>query len=90
MNVISKLIDSLDNLSISILNFTLSFRSFLRSSQVFLHVYETHVIPSTFPNIMTCQWGGPEGIGPGCQSKRPKLSLLTHILVIQLFIILFY
>jgi len=37
-------------------------------------------MPKTFPNMMTCYWGGMQGAGPGCVSKRPKLSLLTHIL----------
>ena len=33
------------------------------------------------PNFMNCLWGGAEGRGPGCLSKRPKLSLLTHLQV---------
>ena len=36
---------------------------------------------ASFPAVSSCQWGGPEGKGPGCLSKRPKLSLLTHLQV---------
>lgn len=43
----------------------------------------------SFPNIMNCLWGGPEGKGPGCLAKRPKLSLLTHLQVFDSHVWLF-
>ncbi|RWS27149.1 AT-rich interactive domain-containing protein 2-like protein [Leptotrombidium deliense] len=52
-------------------------RTFTNPSKVYIHVHDTHV--SDTGGMMSCQWGGPEGIGPGCQSSRPKLSLLTHL-----------
>ena len=36
---------------------------------------------ASLADITSCIWGGPEGKGPGCQAKRPKFSLLTHIQV---------
>src|SRR5256885_15958904 len=60
---------------------------------VFKHVYEAHVFvdctAKTAPIGVTahCQWGGPDGMGPGCQSKRPMLSLLTHLQVCVLLLL---
>ncbi|KAI1301266.1 AT-rich interactive domain-containing protein 2 [Halotydeus destructor] len=57
-------------------------RLFLQPSQVFKHVYDEHVMVDKSQPLttnMTCEWGGPGGLGPGCQSKRPKFSLLAHI-----------
>ena len=31
--------------------------------------------------MMKCQWGSPDGTGPGCKAMRPKYSLLTHLQV---------
>lgn len=55
-------------------------RLFPHPSQVYWHVHKEHVnIYDDSSENMSCQWGGPEGLGPGCRSTRPKLSLLTHI-----------
>ena len=62
-------------------------RSFTKATRVFLHVYENHVFinctakTATNNDELSCEWGGPHGMGPGCQSKRPRLSLLTHLQV---------
>ncbi len=64
------------------LTFSLSLsRKFARPSEVFYHVHCEHIMTASFPAVSSCQWGGPEGKGPGCLSKRPKLSLLTHLQV---------
>ncbi|RWS15768.1 AT-rich interactive domain-containing protein 2-like protein [Dinothrombium tinctorium] len=52
--------------------------TFTNASKVYIHVHDAHVNDKA-SGPMSCQWGGPEGIGPGCQSSRPKLSLLTHL-----------
>nr|XP_027204337.1 uncharacterized protein LOC113798053 [Dermatophagoides pteronyssinus] len=52
---------------------------FSRASDVFYHVHSQHIMTPSCPNFMNCLWGGAEGRGPGCLSKRPKLSLLTHL-----------
>lgn len=58
----------------------LSCSSFSRATHVFKHVYESHVFcDGVVPKH--CVWGGPEGMGPGCLSERPQLSLLTHLQV---------
>ncbi|KAI2807748.1 AT-rich interactive domain-containing protein 2 [Blomia tropicalis] len=54
-------------------------KKFVRPSEVFVHVHSDHIMIESCSNIMNCLWGGPEGKGPGCLSKRPKLSLLTHL-----------
>jgi hypothetical protein len=52
---------------------------FAEPKQVFTHVFETHV-GSIQPNeLSSCKWTGPKGSGPGCSTKRPKYSLLTHL-----------
>uniref|UniRef100_A0A6G1SLE5 ARID domain-containing protein C08B11.3 n=1 Tax=Aceria tosichella TaxID=561515 RepID=A0A6G1SLE5_9ACAR len=52
---------------------------FSEPKQVFTHVFEVHV-GSIQPNeLSSCQWTGPKGSGPGCTTKRPKYSLLTHL-----------
>ena len=56
-------------------------RSFPRASLVFKHVYESHVFAGSVPPPKHCLWGGPDGMGPGCLSERPQLSLLTHLQV---------
>ncbi|XP_074603385.1 uncharacterized protein LOC141856870 isoform X2 [Brevipalpus obovatus] len=53
---------------------------FARPAQVYWHVHKSHVnIYEDNNGSMSCHWGGSEGIGPGCKSSRPKLSLLTHL-----------
>ncbi|UXI16063.1 hypothetical protein NH340_JMT02006 [Sarcoptes scabiei] len=54
-------------------------KKFSRPSDVFYHVHSQHIMVDSCPQIMNCLWGGSEGRGPGCLSKRPKLSLLTHL-----------
>lgn len=52
---------------------------FPEPKQVVTHVFEKHV-GSIQPNeLSSCQWTGPKGSGPGCLTKRPKYSLLTHL-----------
>lgn len=52
---------------------------------MFKHVYDDHVFGPPSTPIMNCLWGSNEGTGPGCQSKRPRLSLLTHLQVSNIF-----
>ena len=59
----------------------LPLRKFTKANQVFKHVYDDHVFGPPSTPIMSCLWGSNEGTGPGCQSKRPRLSLLTHLQV---------
>jgi AT-rich interactive domain-containing protein 2 len=56
-------------------------KTFARPSQVFKHVYDYHILFDKLPltTMMSCEWGGRDGLGPGCHSKRPKLSLLSHL-----------
>lgn len=54
-------------------------KTFTNPKQVYTHVFETHI--NSLPNeaMTSCLWSGPSGVGPGCRTKRPKYSLLTHL-----------
>lgn len=52
---------------------------FTDAKQVYTHVFEIHIGPLDVNTISSCLWSGPSGLGPGCVTKRPKFSLLTHL-----------
>lgn len=52
---------------------------FIEAKTVYTHVFETHIGPLGSDTISSCLWSGPNGSGPGCITKRPKYSLLTHL-----------
>lgn len=52
---------------------------FAKAEQVKTHVFEVHIGPLPADTISSCLWSGPNGSGPGCLTKRPKFSLLTHL-----------
>jgi len=49
------------------------------AKQVYTHIFETHIGSLAQNEQISCQWTGPNGSGPGCLTKRPKYSLLTHL-----------
>lgn len=52
---------------------------FTEAKQVYTHVFEVHIGSLAPDALSSCQWSGPNGSGPGCLTKRPKYSLLTHL-----------
>lgn len=52
---------------------------FLEARKVYNHVFTTHIGPLPPDGLSSCLWSGPNGSGPGCVTKRPKYSLLTHL-----------
>jgi len=52
---------------------------FSHAKQVYPHVFEVHIGPLAPDSLSSCLWSGPNGSGPGCLTKRPKYSLLTHL-----------
>lgn len=49
------------------------------AKEVYKHVFVDHVGSMAAGTISSCFWSGPQGSGPGCLTKRPKFSLLTHL-----------
>lgn len=47
--------------------------------KVYNHVFTVHIAPLPSEGLSSCLWSGPNGSGPGCLTKRPKYSLLTHL-----------
>lgn len=54
-------------------------KKFGEAKTVYNHVFEVHVGPIESGTLSSCLWSGPNGSGPGCLTKRPKYSLLTHL-----------
>lgn len=54
-------------------------QQFTTPKQVYTHVFEVHIGSLAQNELSPCQWTGPNGAGPGCLTKRPKYSLLTHL-----------
>lgn len=52
---------------------------FEQAKRVYTHVFEAHIGPIAPDALSTCLWSSPNGSGPGCLTKRPKYSLLTHL-----------
>lgn len=52
---------------------------FTEPKQVYNHVFTAHIQPLPSDGLFSCLWSGPNGSGPGCVTKRPKYSLLTHL-----------
>lgn len=52
---------------------------FTEVKSVYTHVYTQHI--NSLPNeaLSSCLWSSPNGTGPGCLTRRPKYSLLTHL-----------
>lgn len=46
---------------------------------VYSHVFDEHIKPLPCDSLTPCSWSGPNGSGPGCLTKRPKYSLMTHL-----------
>lgn len=49
------------------------------TKQVYGHVFDVHVETMEANELSSCLWTSPSGTGPGCLTKRPKYSLLTHL-----------
>lgn len=52
---------------------------YTEAKRVYTHVFEAHIGPMDCYDVSSCLWSGPNGLGPGCLTKRPKYSLLTHL-----------
>lgn len=52
---------------------------FPEAKQVYTHVFEVHIGSIGPDTLSSCLWSSPTGSGPGCLTKRPKYSLLTHL-----------
>lgn len=52
---------------------------FTDTKKVYPHVFGAHIEALAPDSTCSCLWSGPNGSGPGCLTKRPKFSLLTHL-----------